>query len=164
MTQRHHFDRDALVGEIHDQRRQHVARLDASGHQRFLDLRPAAVLAVLEAEGVLRDTARDAGFLGGAGHGQGEVAGHRQPTHDQRLAPVGLPAGAATHAQRQGGGQCSLENMSAVEDYAHAEGLLPAEPVIRMARSVADDRIVFDYERARHRSYNRHQYVIHHSY
>ena len=37
-----------LVGEIHHQRRQHVGRLDPPGHQRFLDLGPAAVLAVFE--------------------------------------------------------------------------------------------------------------------
>ena len=45
--ERDDLDRDALVRQIHDQRRQHVARLDAARHERFLDLRPAVVLAVL---------------------------------------------------------------------------------------------------------------------
>jgi hypothetical protein len=47
-AERDDLDRDALVGEIHHQRREHVAGLDAPGHQRLLDLRPAVVLAVLE--------------------------------------------------------------------------------------------------------------------
>jgi hypothetical protein len=65
-------ERDLLVGKVHHQRRQHVRRLDAPGHERFLHLGPAAVLAVFELP-----RARH------AGDGQGEVAGDRQATDDE---------------------------------------------------------------------------------
>ena len=50
MAERNDLDRNALVRQIHHQRRQHVAGLDAAGHERLLDLRPAVVLAVFELE------------------------------------------------------------------------------------------------------------------
>jgi len=47
MTERDDLHGDLLVREIHHQRRQHVGRLDPTGHQGFLDLGPTVVLAVL---------------------------------------------------------------------------------------------------------------------
>ena len=47
MPERDDFYRHLLVGQVHDQRRQHVRRLNAARHQGFFDLGPAAVLAVL---------------------------------------------------------------------------------------------------------------------
>ena len=45
MAQRDDLDGYLLVGQIHHQRREHVGRLDPSGHERFFDLGPAAELA-----------------------------------------------------------------------------------------------------------------------
>jgi len=69
-----HLERNLLVGQVHYQRRQHVGRLDPACHQRFLDLRPAAVFAELE-----RPAAR------AAGDRQSQVAGDWQAAHHQRI-------------------------------------------------------------------------------
>jgi hypothetical protein len=122
MAQRHDFHGNLLVGEIHDQRRQHVGRLDAIGHERLFDLRPAAVLAVLEFEIVARGACLDARGFRRAGHRQREVAGHRQAADDQRLAFRAFVARAAVQAQRQRGGDRTLQQLSASEGMsAHVE-------------------------------------------
>jgi hypothetical protein len=108
VAQRDDLDGDLLVRQVHHQGRQHVGRLDAARHQRFLDLGPAVVLAVLKLEGRGRDlVARRAGR---AGHGQRQVAGDGQAPDDELVARIGR--------RREGGqrgGSARLEQLPAAE-------------------------------------------------
>ena len=111
VPQRDDLHRDALVGQIHHQRRQHVGRLNPARHQRFFDLRPAAVFAVRElvATGPGRLVAR--GF-GNARHRQGEIARDRQPADHQR---VGVGLRARPERCRERGGRHALQKASAIQ-------------------------------------------------
>ena len=106
------------VRQIHDQRREHVSRLNATRHQGFLDLGPAVVLAVLEFE------PRPANGEGAVAPGLGdtrdrkrEIAGYGQATDHQGRA-LGIPIrplSAGNHTQGQGGRHQPLHYLSAVE-------------------------------------------------
>ena len=110
VSQRDNPDGNALIGQVHHQRRQHVRCLDATGHERFLDLRPAVVLAEL-----VRESPGRAGFFivqhasGHTGHRQRQIACDRQRA-DHQL--IGFFRRTAEKARRDGGSE-ALKDPSA---------------------------------------------------
>jgi choline dehydrogenase-like flavoprotein len=88
--------------------------------------------------------------------GKREIACHRQATHDQRLAFAPLVACASNRLNGNAAAIAPCRSCRRPRRLMRSrEESLAGWPVwYKVRRSVAHECIVFDYERARHRTYN----------